>query len=119
MHGSHSLSSGQSRHSYARILALDLGKFNSVLCDFDPATGNHRFQSLATTPQAIHDLLVSLAPENPAQAVVVMETCDTSGWVHDIATALKFSVLIRAASRVSAMSAATRVWSPSRSRAAR
>jgi len=23
-------------HSYTRILALDLGKFNSVLCDYDP-----------------------------------------------------------------------------------
>jgi len=30
MHGSHS-----HRHSYTRILALDLGKFNSVLRDYD------------------------------------------------------------------------------------
>jgi len=68
------------RHSYTRILALDLGKFNSVLCDFDPATGNHRFESLETTPQAIHDLLAGLAGHEPAKEVVVMETCDTSGW---------------------------------------
>ena len=72
------------RHSYTRILALDLGKFNSVLCDFDPATGNHRFESLETTPQAIHDLLAGLAGHEPAKEVVVMETCDTSGWVYDI-----------------------------------
>ena len=89
MHGSH-----LSRHNFTRILALDLGKFNSVLCDFDPATGNHRFESLASTPQAIHDLLVSLAGEDPARIVIVMETCDTSGWVYDIAVALGFSVLI-------------------------
>ena len=48
------------RHQYTRILALDLGKFNSVLCDFDPATAEHRFQSLASTPAAVHELLVSL-----------------------------------------------------------
>jgi transposase len=89
MHGSH-----LSRHNFTRILALDLGKFNSVLCDYDPATGNHRFESLATTPQEIHDLLVPLAGGDPARIVVVMETCDTSGWVHDIAVALGFSVLI-------------------------
>jgi transposase len=81
-------------HNYTRILALDLGKFNSVLCDLDPATGNHRFESLATTPKAIHDLLVSLADKDPAKIVVVVETCDTSGWVYDIAVALGFSVLI-------------------------
>jgi transposase len=81
-------------HNYTRILALDLGKFNSVLCDFDPATANHRFQLLATTPKAVHDLLVSVAGEEPAKMVVVVETCDTSGWVYDLAVALGFSVLI-------------------------
>ena len=40
-----------------RILALDLGKFNSVLCVYDPATHAYRFVSVQTTPQAIHDLL--------------------------------------------------------------
>jgi len=94
MHGSHASLSPNGRHSFNRILALDLGKFNSVLCDYDPASGGHRFESLATTPQAIHDLLAGLAGEEPAKAVVVMETCDTSGWVYDIATTLGFSVLI-------------------------
>jgi transposase len=83
-----------SRHQYTRILALDLGKFNSVLCDFDPATAAHRFQSLASTPAAVHDLLAALAGESPASVLVVMETCDTAGWVHDIARALGLSVAI-------------------------
>jgi hypothetical protein len=52
------------------------------------STGNHRFESLATTPQAIHDLLAGLAGPEPAKVVVVMETCDTPGWVYDIAVAL-------------------------------
>lgn len=94
MHGTGSSLSQTGRHSFNRILALDLGKFNSVLCDYDPASGGHRFESLATTPQAIHDLLAGLAGDVPAKVVVVMETCDTSGWVHDIAVALGFSVLI-------------------------
>jgi transposase len=82
------------RHSYRRILALDLGKFNSVLCHYDPATAGHRFQSLATTPAAIHDLLASLAGGDAARTLVVMETCDTAGWVHDIAVAQGCAVAI-------------------------
>ena len=39
-----------------RILALDLGKFNSVLCVYDPATHDHHFESLQTTPRTVHDL---------------------------------------------------------------
>jgi transposase len=82
------------RHQYTRILALDLGKFNSVLCDFDPASKSYRFQTLATTPAAVHDLLASLTGDDPASVLVVMETCDTAGWVHDIAVALGLSVAI-------------------------
>jgi transposase len=84
----------QRGHQYTRILALDLGKFNSVLCDFAPATAGHRFQSLASTPAAIHDLLAPLSGADPASVLVVMETCDTAGWVHDIAVALGLSVAI-------------------------
>ena len=94
MHGT----SSSTRQQYARILALDLGKFNSVLCDFDPVSKNYRFQSLATTPAVIHDLLVSLIGDadgdGPASVLLVMETCDTAGWVHDIAVALGLSVAI-------------------------
>jgi hypothetical protein len=32
---------GSDSRRYDRILALDLGKFNSVLCTFDPATAAH------------------------------------------------------------------------------
>jgi transposase len=92
MHGS---STSISRHQYTRILALDLGKFNSVLCDYDPATGQHRFQSLATTPAVIRELLVSFTGgDAAASTLVVMETCDVAGWVHDIAISLGFAVAI-------------------------
>src|SRR5436305_8487685 len=42
---------------YATILGLDLGKFKSVCCAMDAATGRHAFQTLASTPASIHDLL--------------------------------------------------------------
>jgi transposase len=79
----------------SRILALDLGKFSSVLCIYDPRTHEHRFESLQTTPQVIHDLLVKhQTPDDPARTLVVMETCDVSGWIYDIAVALGMGVAI-------------------------
>ena len=44
------------------ILAIDLGKFKSVACDYDPATHRHTFTTLPTTPQAVHDLAVERSP---------------------------------------------------------
>jgi transposase len=79
----------------ARILALDLGKFNSVLCRYDPRTHEHTFHSLQTTPQVIHDLLVKhQTNDDPAQTLLVIETCDVAGWVHDVATALGMNVAV-------------------------
>ncbi len=67
-----------------------------VVCLFDPANGTHRFQSLATTPTSIHDLLASLirTPADAASVLVVFETCEVCGWVHDVATALGFAVAV-------------------------
>ena len=81
---------------YSTIVGLDLGKFNSVACLFDPADGSHRFQSLATTPRAMHDLLAGLtkAPGDAAKVLVVFETCEVCGWVHDVAAALGFAVAV-------------------------
>jgi transposase len=79
-----------------RILALDLGKFTSVLCVYDPATHDHRFISAAaTTPQSIHDLLVNHQTPDPADTpLLVIETCDVAGWVHDLAVALGINVAV-------------------------
>jgi hypothetical protein len=49
MHGlSHSI-------TFTRILALDLGKFNSVFCLYHRASAQHSFGSVRTTCQTIHD----------------------------------------------------------------
>ena len=77
-----------------RILALDLGKFNSVLCVYNPATHAHHFESVQTTPQKIHDLLVAHATPDTAQTLLVIETCDVAGWVHDVAAVLGMGVAV-------------------------
>jgi transposase len=77
-----------------RILALDLGKFTSVLCVYDPITHAHRFASAQTTPRTIHDLLVAHATADPARTLLVIETCDVAGWVHHLATALGMPVAV-------------------------
>ena len=43
---------------FDQIIALDLGKFKSVCCAMDAATGAHRFETIATSPAALHELLV-------------------------------------------------------------
>ena len=65
------------------ILALDIGKFNTVYCDYICENGKHEFGKVKTTPQAIHDLIVDKEPER-----VVMEVSEIAGWVVDIARAL-------------------------------
>src|SRR5688572_27656546 len=77
-----------------RILGLDLGKFTSVLCAYGPRTHAHHFESLQTSPRSVHDLLVKHQTEDPAETLLVVETCDVAGWVHDIAAALGIRVAV-------------------------
>ncbi len=93
MHGPFNLQ--QHSTNITRILALDLCKFNSVLCVYDPRTHVHHFLSVQTTPQTIHDLLVAQQQDDdPAATLLVIETCDVAGWVHDIAVALGIHVAV-------------------------
>src|SRR5262245_9498019 len=61
------------------ILALDLGKFKSVACAYDPATAQAHFETL-TTGRA--ELVRFFERHRPA--VVVIEACTLAGWVHDL-----------------------------------
>lgn len=65
------------------ILALDLGKYKTVFCDYNSVNGEHEFGKVKTTPQTIHDLIVEKQPQR-----VVLEVCSIAGWVVDIARAL-------------------------------
>src|SRR6516162_8432748 len=61
------------------ILALDLGKYKSVACAYDPDDGEARFQTLTTVRAELARLIDRERP-----AVVVIEACTLAGWVHDL-----------------------------------
>lgn len=69
------------------ILALDLGKFKSVACLYDPAAATHEFLTLPTTPSDVRELLVKHKP-----ACLVIEACSIVGWVADIARGLSIRI---------------------------
>ena len=81
--------------SSAKIIALDLGKFKTVACVMDTSSRTHAFETIAMSPANVHDLIVRhvTAPE-PADTLVVFETCDTAGWVHDIAAATGTTIIV-------------------------
>lgn len=66
-----------------KILALDLGKFNTMCCYFDTKTRKHEFIN-ATTERTY---LTAVLKKHPSD-LVVMEACGPSGWIHDLATEL-------------------------------
>ena len=61
------------------ILAIDLGRFNSVLCWYEPASKAAAFRTAATTPADLRRELL----RRPV-ARVVIEACSPAGWVHDL-----------------------------------
>src|SRR5438552_1878133 len=66
-----------------RILALDLGKYQTVGCEYEAETGRHRFATVLTTPKGLHDLIVDCEPQR-----VVIEICSIAGWVGDLVRSL-------------------------------
>jgi hypothetical protein len=71
------------------ILAIDLGKFNSVLCWYDPGARAERFRTAPTTPD---DLRRELTRQPVARAV--FEACSQAGWVHDLCVQLGVPALV-------------------------
>lgn len=62
-----------------KILALDLGKFKTVGCVYEGASGKHHFKTSFTTPSALAQLVSEVKPER-----VVIEVCNIAGWVCDL-----------------------------------
>src|SRR5437667_5903774 len=69
----------QRRRPVMKILALDLGKFKTVGCEYEAESGRHRFATVLTTPKALHDLIVDREPQR-----VVIDICSIAGWVSDL-----------------------------------
>jgi len=61
------------------ILAMDLGKSNTVACIYDSKTGKHKFQRIRTCPENVEKLVRDISPDR-----VVFEVCPSAGWVCDI-----------------------------------
>jgi transposase len=70
-----------------KILAIDLGKFKSVACDYDTSSAEHQFTTIATRPHVVHDLLVELEPDR-----VVIEIGSAAGWVQDLCQTLEVEI---------------------------
>src|SRR6266536_5370335 len=66
-----------------KILALDLGKYKTVACEYEAESGRHRFATVLTTPKALHYMIVDREPQR-----VVIEICSIAGWVGDLVRSL-------------------------------
>ena len=63
-----------------KILALDLGKYKTVGCDYERESGEHRFQSeLHDADRRWQQLVREVKPDR-----VVIEVCNIAGWVCDL-----------------------------------
>jgi len=72
-----------------KILALDLGKYKTVGCEYEMFSGVHRFKTIATTPTALAQLVREVKPER-----VVIEVCNIAGWVCDLLRELGVAVQV-------------------------
>jgi transposase len=71
------------------ILALDLGKFNTMCCFFDTATRKYRFLTAKTDPTYLTTVFKSEKID-----LVVMEACGPSGWIDDLAQSLGLKTFV-------------------------
>lgn len=72
-----------------KILAIDLGKFNSVACLFDTTTNQSEFETFATQQLAFEWILNKTHPDQ-----VLIETSSISGWVHDLIQGHGYKVVV-------------------------
>jgi transposase len=72
-----------------KILALDLGKYKTVGCDYERESGAHRFRASLTTPAALQQLVKEVKPDR-----VVIEVCNIAGWVCDLLRELGVAVQV-------------------------
>ena len=71
------------------ILAIDLGKYKSVACVHDQATGEYRVTTLDTTRAELYRLL-----SKEQVTIVIIEACLLAGWVHDLCAELGVVCLV-------------------------
>jgi transposase len=72
-----------------KILAIDLGKFNSVCCFYNTKTRRAKFLTTPTTREHFKTIFEDCGAEQ-----VVMEACGPSGWINDLAQAFGLCTLV-------------------------
>jgi transposase len=71
------------------ILAMDLGKFNTVCCLYDTVKRKYSFETIATKRSHLDHLLDSHEAD-----LVVMEACGPSGWISDVCRARELETIV-------------------------
>ncbi len=72
-----------------KILALDLGKFNTMCCFFDSKSKKHSFLNASTTREELTVVLKKRKID-----LVVMEACGPSGWINGLAQILGHKTIV-------------------------
>ncbi len=73
-----------------KILALDLGNFKSVACDFETTQPSKvEYETIVSTKVAVRALLEKRKPDR-----VVIEICPLAGWVCDVARELGIEIQV-------------------------
>lgn len=72
-----------------KILALDLGNFNSVACDYETQSTRHEFETIVSSKEGVRELLLKRRPDR-----VVIEICPLAGWVCDVARGLGIEIQV-------------------------
>ena len=72
-----------------KILALDLGKYKTVGCDYESESGAHQFKRGCTTPTGLAKMVQQVKPDR-----VVLEVCSIAGWVCDLLWSMGIEVQV-------------------------
>jgi transposase len=62
-----------------KIVAMDMGKSKTVVCYFEAVKGSHRYLTVSTRPQSVHDAIITEKADR-----VVVEIGAAAGWVCDV-----------------------------------
>jgi transposase len=72
-----------------KILSLDLGKYKTVGCAYESASGEHQFKRGLTTPAGLAQMVREVNPDR-----VVIEICSIAGWVCDLMWSMGIEVQV-------------------------
>jgi hypothetical protein len=63
------------------IVAMDLGKFKSVVCYLNRSSLTTQYRTVRTCPEVFHDLFAEL---DAGQTIVLFEVSSQAGWIADM-----------------------------------